>query len=52
MNLCRLYKHITTLTDIMDHTGTQLRPDLWDPSVQHESYSGERFPTIVVPRKC
>ena len=49
INLCRLFKRVTFISDTLHHERNQFIPDLWDPSVQLPINPKERFPIIQVP---
>ena len=50
INLCRLHKRITFLSEILHHDHTDFEPTLWDPNQQSHANPTERFPQVVVPK--
>ena len=49
LNLCRLYKKITFLSEILHHDGYSFHPDLWKPDMPIQANVTERFPIIEIP---
>ena len=49
INLCRLAKHITFLSEILHHDGKTLSPTVLIPNVQSHTNMYEIFPLIKVP---
>ena len=50
INLCRLHKRITFLSEILHHDHTDFEPTLWDPNQQSHASPTERFPLVVIPK--
>ena len=51
LNLCRLKKQVTFLSEIFHHDKNSFHPDLWTPDIPLQSNIVERFPKIEVPRQ-
>ena len=49
INLCRLYKRVTFMSEIIHHDQTSYHSDLWKSDVKLSSNVTERFPIIEVP---
>ena len=50
LNLCRLYKRITFLSEILHHDHIDFEPTLWKPEVQSHQNPNERYPIIEIPK--
>ena len=50
LNLCRLYKKITFLSEIHHHDRKDFEPTLWEHHTQSPMNSHERFSNISIPK--
>ena len=50
LNLCRLHKRITFLSQILHHDHKDFAPTLWDPNQPSHMNPTERFPKVEVPK--
>ena len=51
LNVCRLFKRITFLSEIIDHNLQGFMPDLWHPDKKSYVHCQERFPNVKVPKR-